>query len=244
MQRFKGRTAIVTGSARGLGECIARRFAAEGANVVINYVQSRERAQALVNDLENKGQKAHLIQADVSDSTAANKLVDAAIQKYGRLDILVNNAGLILDKPFTEHTDEDFDQIIKTMLYGTFFVSRAAVPHMVAQGHGRILAQASIVMDKFDFGGAKMSACAAAKAGIVAMLRSLADEIAQTGVTVNAVAPGIVETEMFANMPPESLRRQRGLFQCAASANPKKLQVRWRFSLRMKHHTLLVRCSA
>lgn len=180
-------------------------MAAAGADLVVNCRRSAEEAEAVAAQIRDMGRRALVVAADVSQVQQAESLVSAALEHFGRIDILVNNAGTILDKPFELHSDEDWQSAAHGMLDSAFYVTRALVPHMVSRGEGRILAQNSIITEKFDFGGMHMSACAAAKAGICAMLRSLAAEIADSGVTVNMVVPGIVATEMTNDVDPQVL---------------------------------------
>lgn len=187
---------VVTGSSRGLGRVIALRMASAGADVVVNYMSSAEAAEKVADEVRAFGVKAAVVQADVGNRADAVRLVAESIAALGKIDVLVSNAGLIIDKPFLEHTDEDWNSCVHAMLNASFYLAQAVLPHMLKRGSGRILTQNSIITEKFDFGGAKMAACAAAKAGTFAMYRSLASEIADTGITVNAVAPAIVATEM------------------------------------------------
>lgn len=193
---LSGKVAVITGSSRGIGRVIALRMADAGAKVVINCVSSMEQAEQVVQEVAQLGSEAVAVRADVGNRTEAERLVAESIAAFGKVDILVSNAGLIINKPFVEHTDEEWSSCMHSMLDASFYLARAVVPHMVERGSGRILAQNSVITERFDFGGAKMAACAAAKAGTFAMLRSLANEVAGTGVTVNAVAPGVVKTEM------------------------------------------------
>lgn len=190
---LNGKTAVVTGASRGIGRAIALKLAEHGANVVINYRSSEESALALVQEIEQKGVKALAVQADVSNFEGAKDLIVKAKEELGSVDILVNNAGITKDGILLRMKEEDFDSVINTNLKGVFNCIRHAVPIMMKQRSGKIINISSVVGLIGNAGQANYSA---SKAGIIGLTKSTAKEIGSRGVTVNAIAPGFIETEM------------------------------------------------
>ena len=199
---LSGKSAIVTGSARGIGRAIAERFVRAGAKVAINCVRSIKQAEASAAALREMGGDQVVIPADVGDRAEAQRLVNEAIGHFGGLDIVVANGGVIIDKPFLENTEDDWRHAMHNMLDAYFHLSQACLPHMIERRSGRLLATTSIIAEKYDFGLNKMTVCTAAKAGIANMMRAIATEVADKGVTVNAVSPGYIATEMFETIDP------------------------------------------
>jgi NAD(P)-dependent dehydrogenase (short-subunit alcohol dehydrogenase family) len=194
---LKGKSAVVTGSSRGIGKAVALRFAREGARVCVNCVAARDKADAVAAEIGKAGGEAIVVQADVARKADAEQLMAETAKAFGRLDILVSNAGIIQDRPFVESTDDDWTRAIEVNLHGFFNVTRAALPYMTKQKWGRVIATGSCITEVADFGGNKYSVCAASKGGINALLRPIAAEVAREGVTVNAVSPGYIATEML-----------------------------------------------
>jgi len=194
---LKGKSAVVTGSSRGIGKAVALRFAREGAKVCVNCVTTRDKADAVAAEIKKAGGEAIVVQADVAKKADAERLMAETAKAFGRLDILVSNAGIIQDRPFVESTDDDWTRAIEVNLHGFFNVTRAALPYMTKQKWGRVIATGSCITEVADFGGNKYSVCAASKGGINALLRPIAAEVAREGVTVNAVSPGYIATEML-----------------------------------------------
>ena len=194
---LSGKTAIVTGSARGIGRAIALRFANDGADVVINYVRSTAGAQEVAKAVRARGRQALVIQADVSQRSQVETLLQQTLEVFGKVDILVSNAGIVIDKPFVESTDDDWQAAIETNLHGFFNCCRVILPHMMARQYGRIIATGSVIVDTGNFGRNKYAVCTASKGGIVAMVKPLAVEAAPYGITVNAVSPGYIATDMM-----------------------------------------------
>jgi 3-oxoacyl-[acyl-carrier protein] reductase len=188
-----GRVALVTGGGRGIGRAIAQSLAAAGASVVINYRGNTAAADETVTAIKAADGQVTAVQADVADGAAVEGLVKTTIATYGRLDILVNNAGITRDTLLMRMKDEDFDQVVNTNLRGVFLCTRAVLRQMSKQRAGRIINIASVVGITGNAGQANY---AAAKAGIIGFTRATAREIAARNVTVNAVAPGFIETEM------------------------------------------------
>ena len=195
-----GQVALVTGGSRGIGRAIALGLAAAGAAVVVNYVANAAAAEETVGLVRAAGARARALPFDVGDPDAARAGVQAVLDGEGRLDVLVNNAGLSIDGLLLRLRHEDWERVIRTNLGGVFHCSKAAVRPMVRQHYGRIVNLTSVVA---DMGNAGQAAYAAAKAGVVGFTKSLAREVASRGITVNAVAPGFVETEMTRALTPE-----------------------------------------
>lgn len=188
-----GRVALVTGASRGIGRAVAVTLAGAGAAVIVNYRENAAAAEQTVATITAAGGQATAVQADVAQAADVERLVKATLAAYGRLDILVNNAGVTRDTLILRMKDDDFDQVINTNLRGTFLCTRAALRPMGKQRGGRIINLASVIG---LIGNAGQANYAAAKAGIIGFTRATAREMASRGITVNAVAPGFIETEM------------------------------------------------
>ncbi len=195
MMNFEGKTALVTGGSRGLGRAVCLELAKGGASVVLCYAGNEAAAQETVREIEALGAKALAIRCDVSDAAQVDALVKAAVETFGRIDILVNNAGITRDNLLMRMSEADFDAVISTNLKGTFLCMKAVSRLMLKQRYGRIVNLSSVVGLR---GNAGQVNYAASKAGVVGMTKSLAKELASRGVTVNAVAPGFIETDMTA----------------------------------------------
>ncbi len=194
---LKGKTAVVTGASRGIGRAIALKLANEGANIVINYVSSQEEADQLTEEIRALGVKALAVRADVSILGEAQNLVLKAKEEFGSVDILVNNAGITRDGLLMRMSEDDFDRVIEVNLKGVFNCTRHAVPIMVKQKAGRIINITSVIG---LIGNAGQANYAASKAGVIGFTKSLAKEIGSRNITVNAVAPGFIETDMTADL--------------------------------------------
>jgi 3-oxoacyl-[acyl-carrier protein] reductase len=189
--------AIVTGSGRGIGRAIALRLAEAGADVVVNDVEPLE---AVVKEIKALGRQALPVLADVSSSSEVDKLVEEAIAAYGRIDILVNNAGIARDQLLLRMTEEEWDSVLRVDLKSVFLCTRAVLKYMVKQRSGRIISISSITGVVGNPGQANY---AAAKAGIIGFTRTIAKEVASRGITVNAIAPGFIDTEMTKQLKEE-----------------------------------------
>jgi 3-oxoacyl-[acyl-carrier protein] reductase len=199
---LKDRIAIVTGASRGIGRAIAFDFAGRGATVVVNYNQSAAQAQNLCDEIDAAGGRAALFQADVSDLAQAQNLVKFAVDTYGDLHILVNNAGITRDGLIMTMSEADWDSVITTNLKSTFNCSKAAVRYMIRKRYGRIINIASVAGEMGNPGQTNYSA---SKAGQIGFTKSLAREVASRSITVNAIAPGFVDTEILQAMNQETL---------------------------------------
>jgi len=189
---LKGKIALVTGAGRGVGREIALNLAAEGAAVAVNYRSSAKDAETLVAEITGKGGKARAYAADVADFAAVKAMVEAVAKDFGGLDILVNNAGLALRKRFVETTPEDWKKQIDACLYGAIHCCYAVAPHFEKAGNGRIV---SVIGDSSRVGESGLAIVAAARAGVVALMKSLAREFGRNGTTANTVSLGLVETD-------------------------------------------------
>jgi 3-oxoacyl-[acyl-carrier protein] reductase len=197
--KLEGRVAWVTGGGSGLGRAISERFATEGARVAVNDVRP-ETAAETVAALPGSGHVA--VAGDISDSARVAQIGAEIAGRLGRLDVLVNNAGSLREASLEELTDDDFQETIDVNLRAAMVCARAAVPHMLRQGRGRILSAASV---STQLGLQGLTAYAAAKAGIVGMTRTWARELGPRGITANAVAPGLIDGETVRSVPPDEL---------------------------------------
>jgi 3-oxoacyl-[acyl-carrier protein] reductase len=192
MTHLSGKTALVTGASRGIGAAIAKRLAADGANVAITYTKGADAAAAVVRDIERLGRKAIAIQADATDAKAVTAAVEKTVAALGGLDVLVNNAGTAIPKPFEEQSLEDMDRMIGINLRGVFIATQAALKHL-ANG-GRIITIGSCVGERMMTPG--LVAYAATKGAVKMFTQGLAREVGERGITVNNVQPGPIDTDL------------------------------------------------
>jgi acetoacetyl-CoA reductase len=197
-KRLAGKVALVTGSSRGIGRAIAKALAAEGATMGIHYCRGQEQAAELAGEFERGGTRVGLFQADVSQPAECHRLIEQASKQLGQVDILVNNAGMNRDRTLRKMSASEWDEVIDTNLNSVFHCTKAVLDPMVARGWGRVINIASITGQTGSFG---QSNYAAAKAGVIAFTKSVAQELAKHGITVNAICPGFVDTDMVAGMP-------------------------------------------
>lgn len=191
--KLENKVALVTGAARGIGKAIAKALAAEGAVVIVNYNGSAQRAAETVKEIEEAGGKALAIRCNVADFTACKDMIDGIIKEQGRLDILVNNAGITRDGLLMKMSEEDFDSVMDTNLKGAFNCIRHAARQMIKQKSGRIISISSV---SGVLGNAGQANYSASKAGIIGLTKATAREVASRGITVNAIAPGFITTDM------------------------------------------------
>jgi len=196
--QVKDRVVMVTGSGQGIGEGIVRTMAAAGARVVVNDV-APERVEAVAEDLQAAGASALPVVADVSQSEGAEALVAAAVEAFGRVDVLVNNAGIARDRYLTKMSEEEWDEVLRVNLKSQFLTCRAAVPHMMEQRHGRIVN----ISSRAWLGNPGQVNYSASKGGVVSITRTLALELAKFQITVNCVAPALVDTSLFRGLKQE-----------------------------------------
>lgn len=194
------RVALVTGGSRGIGRAIAVRLAAQGLAVAINYTVHDEAARSVAAEIQAQGGQAMVIQADVRSAEVVNQMVAQIEREWGALDVLINNAGVTCDGLMARMSDQDWDTVLQTNLNGAFYAARAVLRGMIRRRWGRIINVSSVAGLMGNVGQANY---AAAKAGLIGLTRSLAREVGGRGITVNAVAPGFIETDMTANLAAE-----------------------------------------
>ncbi|MDD5054996.1 MAG: 3-oxoacyl-[acyl-carrier-protein] reductase [Candidatus Peribacteraceae bacterium] len=199
---LKNQVALVTGGSRGIGRATVLALAQAGAHVIINYQRNTQQAYEVCAAAEEFGVRAEVIQADVSDQSQAEGMIRRALDEFPRIDILVNNAGITRDKSFVKMSRMHWDEVLDVNLTGVFHVTHAVLPGMLAAGYGRIVNVASIVGQTGSFGQTNF---AAAKGALIAFTKSLAREVARKGITVNAVSPGYIETDMMSDVPDKIL---------------------------------------
>jgi acetoacetyl-CoA reductase len=220
MKSLQDKIAIVTGGSRGIGAAIARELGANGATVIINYNHSREHADKLVEELTKDGITAIAFQADIAESESTRKLVEETIRQYGRVDILVNNAGITRDRSFRKMSEKEWHEVIDTNLSSAFNTCTIAIHKMAEMKYGRIINISSIVGQAGAFGQTNY---AAAKAGLIGFTKALALETARNGITVNAVCPGYIATEMVKAMPEDALASVIGKIPMQRLGTPKEI---------------------
>jgi 3-oxoacyl-[acyl-carrier protein] reductase len=196
---LEGRVALVTGAGRGIGAAAARLFAEAGAKIAL-VDRDAAAVTRTAEEIGLAGRDALPFTTDVTDAFAIDGVVDHVLDEWGRLDVLVNNAGIVRDATLEDVTDEEWDATLDVNLKGAMVCARAAVPHMLKRGSGRILSAASLVARNGNYGQTSYSA---SKAGLIGMTRTWARELGPRGITANAVAPGFIDTEMVRHIPPK-----------------------------------------
>jgi 3-oxoacyl-[acyl-carrier protein] reductase len=196
--QLKGRTALVTGGSRGIGRAIALALAEEGTDVAVNYVSSEAPARAVAEQIQKMGRRAMLAQADVADYPDTYRMAQDVLKEFGHLDILINNAGITSDKTFVKMDHASWRRVLAINLDGVFNCTKVFIDQMIQRGYGRVVNITSVIGQIGNFGQANY---AASKAGVAALTKSLAKELAAKGITVNAVAPGFTETDMVDAIP-------------------------------------------
>ena len=196
--QIEGKVAFVTGASRGIGRAIALTLAEAGADVAVNYAGNAAAAEEVAAEIRKMGRRALILQGDVSQTEAAAAMLDSVVAEFGRCDILVNNAGITRDGLLMRMKEEDWDAVLNTNLKGVFNCTKAALKYMMKQRSGKIVNIASVVG---IMGNAGQANYAAAKAGCIGFTKSVAKEVASRGITVNAVAPGLIATDMTSVLP-------------------------------------------
>ncbi|MDJ0588542.1 MAG: 3-oxoacyl-[acyl-carrier-protein] reductase [Pleurocapsa sp. MO_226.B13] len=202
LQYLKDKVAIVTGASRGIGKATARELASQGAKVVVNYARSSDSAEAIVKEITSAGGEAIALQADVSQGEQVDNLIKVTLDKFGRIDILVNNAGITKDTLLLRMKPEQWQAVIDLNLTGVFLCTKAVSKPMLKQRSGRIINIASVAGQMGNPGQANYSA---AKAGVIGFTKTVAKELANRGVTVNAVAPGFIATDMTEDLKSDKI---------------------------------------
>lgn len=220
MNELKGQTALVTGASRGIGRSIALALADLGANVAVNYAGSEAAAARVVEEIRAKGVEAVALKANVGQTVEADELIKQVLDAFGRIDILVNNAGITRDNLIMRMKEEEFDQVIETNLKGVFNCLKAVTRPMMKQRYGRIINISSVVGALGNPGQANY---VAAKAGVIGLTKSAARELASRGITVNAVAPGFIDTDMTRELPEEMREQLLGGIPLARLGEPEEV---------------------
>ncbi|MEW9032067.1 MAG: 3-oxoacyl-[acyl-carrier-protein] reductase [Planifilum fimeticola] len=223
---LSGKVAIVTGGSRGIGRAVSIALADAGADVAIVYAGNRQGAEETVAEIEKRGRRGVMIQADVSQADQVDSAVKQVLDAFGRIDILVNNAGITRDNLVLRMKEEDWDRVVDTNLKGTFLFSKAVIRTMMKQRSGRIINISSVVGVSGNPGQANY---VAAKAGVIGMTKSLARELASRGITVNAIAPGFIETDMTAVLGDEVRDQIMGQIPLARFGSPEDVAAAVRF---------------
>lgn len=230
--RMHGQVVFVTGGSRGIGAAICRSFAEQGAVVAIGYHGGTDRAQAMLSEFAARGVEASIHQGNVGAAEDCRRTVGDVIAQHGQLDILVNNAGITIDKTVMKMSDEDWSKVLAVNLSGAFYMSKAALPHMLERGTGRIINISSIIGSTGNIGQANY---AASKSGLFGLTKTLAREACfhlskagkldehSAGLTVNAVAPGFIATEMLEQMPAKVLEKIQGQIPVGRLGRPDEI---------------------
>ncbi|MGG3279761.1 3-oxoacyl-[acyl-carrier-protein] reductase [Paenibacillus solani] len=219
-EALKGQTALVTGASRGIGRSIALGLADLGANVAVNYAGSEAAAAEVVEAIQAKGVSAIAIKSNVGRTEEADAMVKQVLETFGRIDILVNNAGITRDNLIMRMKEEEFDQVIETNLKGVFNCLKAVTRPMMKQRYGRIINISSVVGALGNPGQANY---VAAKAGVIGLTKSAARELASRGITVNAVAPGFIDTDMTRELPEDMREGLLGGIPLARLGQPEEI---------------------
>lgn len=225
MNRLENRVAIITGGTAGIGEATAMRFAREGAKVVV-WARNEQRGREMESKAAAEGLSIEFDRVDSSDWEQVQAGAKRVADKYGRIDILINNAGITNDSSLKKMTVEQWQQVIDINLTGTFYCTKAVSEYMLAAGYGRIVNASSVVGLYGNFGQANY---VATKAGIIGMTKTLARELGRKGITVNAVAPGFIETEMVAKMPENVLDGMRAKVPVGRLGRPEEIAAAYLF---------------
>ena len=219
-QSLQGRVAIVTGASRGIGRAIALELARRGAAISVNYLSSKQAADEVVAQIGSEGGRAQAFMADVSNFTQAQELVKATIETFGGLDILVNNAGITRDTLIMLMSEEDWDMVHNTNLKSTFNCSKAAVRHMMRKRYGRIINITSVAG---QIGNPGQTNYSASKAGQIGFTKALAREVASRNITVNGIAAGYIDTDIWNSVPEEARQAALAVIPLGRKGNPDEI---------------------
>lgn len=214
--RLKDKVAIVTGSGRGIGEGIVLRFAEEGAKIIVNDVNEADAAN-VVNQVKAKGGQAVAVLGSVSDRATVQKMVDTAVKEFGTLDIIINNAGITRDSILHKMTDDQWNAVIDVNLTGVFYGIQCAARYMREKGYGKIIN----ISSTSALGNAGQLNYSATKAGVIGMTKTAAKELGAKGINVNAIAPGMIWTDMMKSMPPETIKQMDAMLPYLVPMNRK-----------------------
>jgi 3-oxoacyl-[acyl-carrier protein] reductase len=215
-----GKTALVTGASRGIGREIALELARQGASVVVNYAGSEAKAYEVVEEIKGIGQEAIAIQCDVSNNESVTDMVKATVDHFGKIDILVNNAGITRDNLLMRMKEDEWDDVININLKGVFLCTKAVTRQMMKQRYGRIINISSVVGVSGNPGQANY---VAAKAGVIGLTKTSAKELASRGITVNAIAPGFITTEMTDQLTEDIQNEMLKMIPLAQFGEPKDI---------------------
>ncbi|WHX92784.1 3-oxoacyl-[acyl-carrier-protein] reductase [Peribacillus simplex] len=217
---LEGKKALVTGASRGIGREVALELARQGADVAINYSGSEAKANEVVDEIKALGRKAFAIQCDVANSESVTSMIKEVVEQFGRVDILVNNAGITRDNLLMRMKEDEWDSVINTNLKGVFLCTKAVTRQMMKQRSGRIINMASIVGVSGNAGQANY---VAAKAGVIGLTKTTAKELASRGITVNAIAPGFISTDMTGELPEDVRKAMLDQIPLARFGDPKDI---------------------
>ena len=204
--KLKGKTALITGGASGIGAEIVRLFAKEGADIAINYHSRASQAELLAEECRKYGGRIITVKADVSEPEPVQAMVEEVLKAFGKIDILVCSTGINRQSRFIDMSVDDWDEMVKVSLRGVFLCDRFVLPHMLEHGSGRVI---NVTSQLGQIGGVNCAHYCAAKAGIIGLTKSLAREVGHTGITVNCIAPGPIETDFFFNGTTEEWRAEK-----------------------------------
>lgn len=217
---FEGKTALITGASRGIGRAIALRFARSGANVIVNYKGNADAAQSVAEAITQLGSQAEIVQADVAQPADVDRLVSTSLARFGRLDVLVNNAGITRDTLIMRMSEDDWDTVLDTNLKSAFLVTRAALRPMLKQRGGRIVNITSI---SGVMGNAGQANYAASKAGLIGLTRATAREVASRTITCNAIAAGVIDTDIWHGVPQAAIDAMLQMIPAGRRGTPEEI---------------------
>ena len=220
MKDLQGKVSLVTGGTRGIGRAIVLELAEAGADVVFNYQQSKKQADEVCQLVRAKGVRTQAFPADVGSDEDVQRMVDEAVKVFGPISVLVNNAGITRDRSFLKMSREQWHEVLRVNLDGVFNVTHAVLPAMVNTGWGRVINISSVIGEMGNFGQTNY---AATKGAIISFTKSLAREVARKGVTVNAVAPGFVATDMTKDVPPAALDQVKSMTPLGRLGEPEEI---------------------